>query len=85
MLRRQPRILAWLAVRHVEAQVRVVADATAAARSELGAGADRPVDARVLDEVLAATDAEGAALLSDLRGVRLVAAALSGVRFVPRL
>ncbi len=80
VLRRHPRALAPLAQRHVEAQVQVLHDSLAMVRAEL---ADA-VDARTLDEVVAALEAESAALLADRRSVGLVARALTGEQFVRR-
>ncbi len=85
VLRRQPRVLAWLAVRHVQAESRAVIEAIAAARAELGGTATARVDARALAQVLLALDQESTLLMADLRAARLVEQALSDVRFVPRL
>lgn len=81
VLRRRPRALAWLAVRHVEAQVLALDEAVSAAR----AGLTEAVGARGVDEVLDALQAERSLLVGDARAVRLVAQALSGVRFLPQL
>jgi hypothetical protein len=80
-LRRYPRVLAWLAVRHAEAQSRTVSEAVSAARAELTDG----VGPRAVEETLAALEEESARLLADVRGAHLVAQALAGVRFVPHL
>jgi hypothetical protein len=81
VLRRRPRALAWLASRHVEGQVRVLDEAVSAARGDL----TEPLTARGVDEVLEALQHERSLLLADVRAVRLVEQALSGVRFIPQL
>ena len=81
VLRRHPRVLAWLAVRHLDAEAAAVDGAVAAARADL---ADA-VDPRVLDATLAALEREAGLLLADRRAATLIARALSGTRFVPHL
>lgn len=81
VLRRRPAVLAWLAERHIESQVTVVADAAAAARSELAG----TVEPGAVEAALEALGAERALLAADLRAVRLVAHAVAGGRFVDRL
>ncbi len=80
VLTRQPAVLAWLAGHHLEGQVQATRRATATARSEL---AGLPPEA--LRETLEVLEAELARLVGTQRGLDLVARALSGVRFVPRL
>ncbi len=80
VLSRHPAVLAWLAGHHVEGQVQAARRALATARAELTA-----VPQPVLRETLAAVEAELARLLGAQRAVGLVAQALTGVRFVPRL
>ncbi len=80
VLSRHPAVLAWLAGHHVEGQVQAARRALATARAELTA-----VPQPVLRETLAAVEAELARLVGAQRAVGLVAQALTGVRFVPRL
>jgi len=80
VLTRHPAVLAWLAGHHVEGQVEATRRALATARSELAA-----VPPPVLRETLDAVEAELARLVGAQRAVGLVAQALSGIRFVPRL
>ena len=80
VLSRHPAVLAWLASHHVEGQVQAARRALATARAELAA-----VPPPVLRETLAVVEAELARLVGAQRAVGLVAQALTGVRFVPRL
>ena len=80
VLMRNPAVLAWLAGHHVEAQGHAMRRAIATARSELTG-----LPAPVLREALDAVETELARTLAAQRAVTLVAQALSGVRFVPRL
>ena len=80
VLARRPAVLAWLAGHHVEGQVHAMRRAIATARAELS-GLPEPA----LRETLDAVETELARTLSAQRGLALVAQALSGVRFVPRL
>jgi hypothetical protein len=81
VLRRHPRVLAWLAVRHLEAETAAVDGAVAAARADLSAA----VDARTVEATLAALEREAALLLADRRAAALLGRALSGTRFVPHV
>jgi hypothetical protein len=73
--------LATLARHHVRGSWRACGDALAAARAELSGD----LDARTLDELLEALDAERARLLAAGRAVGLVIDALRGLKYVPRL
>jgi hypothetical protein len=81
VLRRHPLALATLARHHVRGSWRACGDALAAARAELSGD----LDARTLDELLEALDAERARLLAAGRAVGLVIDALRGLKYVPRL
>lgn len=80
-LTHHPVALAWLALRHVNAQGQANTAARAAARAELR----ERLTPTELDAVLVALDREHARLLAVHRGVRLVDDALRGMRYVPRL
>lgn len=79
--RKHPEALAWVAAKHVAAQVEAMRSAYRVARVEL---ADQ-VGPEALLEVLAALEAEGLRLRATARATELVAQAMSGIRFVPRL
>jgi hypothetical protein len=81
VLTRHPAVLAWLAGHHLDGQLQATRRALATARSELGNVVAPPVVA----ETLEAVEAEEARLLAARRGLGLVAQALRGVRFIPRL
>ncbi len=81
VLRRQPVVLAYLAVRHVDAALAATRGAVAGARADLR----DLVDPEVVGEALEALQLEQARLESAARAVRLVAEALRGVRHRPRL
>jgi hypothetical protein len=72
VLRRQPVALAWLAVRHVEADRLAVDRAVAVARAELGEVLAPPA----LRDVLEALEQEQARLLGAARAARLIDSAL---------
>jgi hypothetical protein len=78
---RHPAVLAWLAGHHLDGQLQATRRALATARSELADVVAPPV----LAETLEAVEAEEARLLAARRGLGLVAQALRGIRFVPRL
>lgn len=79
--RRQPAALAWIAERHIEAQLVAMRQAYRDARVDL---ADViPPDG--VETVLAALEAEGLRLRAAHRAAELVREALRGTRFVPRL
>ena len=79
--RRYPVALAWLASRHVEAQLVAMRQAYREVRVELVD--DIPPEAIV--EVLRGIEREGVRLLAAERGARLIHDALQGKSFVPRL
>lgn len=81
VLQRHPVVLAHLAAHHVEGQVEAQRRAAATLRAAL-AGQVPPA---VVEEALEVLDAEEARLLDARRGVRLLADALRGRRYVPRL
>ena len=78
---RQPVVLAWLAGHHVEGQVQATRRALATARADLSGSVAPPA----LRETLEVLEEELARLVAAQRGIGLVAQALGGVRFVPRL
>jgi hypothetical protein len=78
---RQPVVLAWLAGHHLDGQLEATRRALATARADLAGTVPPPV----LREALEAVEEELARLVAAHRAVGLVAQALSGVRFVPRL
>jgi hypothetical protein len=80
VLARQPAVLAWLAGHHLEGQVQACRRAMATARADLGG-----LPPQTLRETLEVLEAELARLVGTQRALGLVAQALSGVRFVPRL
>lgn len=79
--RRNPVALAWLATRHIDAQLVAMRQAYREARVELG----EHVTAEGLAQVLADLEAEGVRLLAARRSAGLVYDALQGKRYVPRL
>jgi hypothetical protein len=78
---RQPVVLAWLAGHHLEGQLQATRRALATARADLSGSVPPPV----LRETLEAVEEELARVVAAQRALGLVAQALSGVRFVPRL
>jgi len=81
VLRRHPRVLAYVAHRQVDAALAAVADAVANARHDLRDA----VPPEALAESLAALQSEQARLAAARRSVGLVEEALAGVRYRPRL
>jgi hypothetical protein len=79
--RRQPVALAWLATRHIDAQLVAMRQAYRDARVELG----EHLTPEGIAQVLADLEAEGVRLLEARRGAGLVHDALQGRRYVPRL
>src|SRR5512133_2415764 len=79
--RRHPVALAWVATRHVEAQLVAMRQAYREARVEL----DDHVSSEGLAQILADLEAEGVRLLAARRSAQLIHEALQGKRFVPRL
>jgi ABC-type nitrate/sulfonate/bicarbonate transport system substrate-binding protein len=80
VLRRWPVLLARFATEHVEACRAAVAHGVANARPAL-----RDLPPEVVEEAVAAYETEAARLAKAARAVELVAAALRGTRFRPRL
>ena len=78
---RHPVALAWIATRHVAAQVQAMREAYRQARVELGTH----LDAAALADVLAALEREGLRLRADAHACDLVAGAFQGRAYVPRL
>lgn len=72
VVRRQPRLLAWLAGHQVDAQLEAARRAYAQVRRDLGAS----LGPEVVAEALAALEQDGARLIALRRSVRLVADAL---------
>ncbi|WP_336923230.1 hypothetical protein [Aquipuribacter sp. SD81] len=81
-LLRRPLVLAWLAEQHVDAQLHACERALQQAR---GALAERGLDAAATEEVVEVLHAEGARLRRTRRSAALLADALRGSRWVPRL
>lgn len=81
VLQRHPVVLAHLAAHHVAGQVEAQRRAAATLRAELSG----QVPPAAVEEALEVLDAEEARLLAARRAVQLVADALRGRRYVPRL
>ena len=81
VLRKHPVVLARFAAQHVEAAVQAARDGLRTVRSELGG----LVTPEVVEAAIAAYDREGRRLVAAGRQVEMVAAALRGERWVPRL
>jgi hypothetical protein len=81
VLRRHPPVLARFAAEHVRAGIEASKRGLATVRADL-AGVVPP---EAVDAVVAAYEREGARLERTARAVDLVAAALAGKRWVPRL
>ena len=79
--RRHPVALAWVAARHIDAQLVGMRQAYREVRVEVG----EHVTAEALAEILSDLESEGARLLAARRGAELVFEALQGKRFIPRL
>lgn len=79
--RRNPVALAWVTVRHVDAQLEAMRQAYRDVRVELG----DLVTTEALTEILADLEAEGVRLRGAARSARLVLEAMQGKRFIPRL
>ncbi|MFC5382409.1 hypothetical protein [Aquipuribacter nitratireducens] len=77
-----PVVLAWLATRHVDAQLDGLSRALSTARGEL---AEAGVATGTVEATLEVLHAEGARLRATRRGCTLLADALRGGRWVPRL
>jgi hypothetical protein len=81
VLRRYPIVLARMAGEHVRAGIAACREGLATARAELR----DTVPADAVEATVAAYEREGARLARTGRSVELVAQALRGQRFVPRL
>lgn len=79
--RRHPLALAWLTVRHLDAQLEAMREAYRGVRVDLG----EAVGPQGVHDVLAALESEGVRLLAARRGAALILEALHGRTFVPRL
>ncbi|MCO5309243.1 MAG: hypothetical protein M9891_08135 [Austwickia sp.] len=80
-LRRHPAALAWLAANHVAAQVEAARESYRRARVELG----ESLGPGGVTEVLGVLEREGLRLRAAARATDLLAQALAGGRFIPRL
>jgi hypothetical protein len=81
VLRKHPVVLARFAGQHVEAAVQAARNGLRTVRAELGG----LVGPDVIEAAIAAYDREGRRLVAVGRQVEMVAAALRGERWVPRL
>ena len=81
VLRRHPVVLARFAAQHVGAGVQAARDGLRSVREELRG----VVPPEVVEAAIAAYDREGRRLVQAGKQVELVAGALSGKRWVPRL
>jgi hypothetical protein len=81
VLRKHPVVLARFAAQHVAAAVQAARDGLRTVRAELGG----LVPPEVVEGAIAAYDREGRRLVAAGRQVEMVAAALRGERWVPRL
>jgi hypothetical protein len=79
--RRHPVALAWVTMRHIDAQLVAMRKAYREARVDLGEVIDPPA----VQDVLASLEAEGMRLRAARRSAELVHQAMTGKRFVPRL
>lgn len=79
--RRHPLVLAWLAARHLDAQVEALRMAYRGLRVDLG----EEVAADALSDVLEVLAVEGARLVAARRATALVLEAMAGRQFIPRL
>lgn len=79
--RRHPVALAWVAGRHIDAQLVAMRQAYRDVRVELG----EQLGPEALAAVMADLEAEGVRLLAARRAAGLVLEAMTGTRFVPRL
>lgn len=79
--RKNPVALAWVAVRHIDAQLEAMRQAYREVRVDLG----DLVSAEALSEIQSDLEAEGLRLRASARGAQLLYDALQGSRYVPRL
>jgi len=81
VLRKHPVVLSRFAAQHVESAVQAARDGLRTVRAELGG----LVGPEVIEAAIAAYDREGRRLVALGRQIEMVAAALRGERWVPRL
>lgn len=79
--RRHPLALAWLAVRHLEAQLAAMRESYRGIRVDIG----EELGPEAVHDVLAALEIEGARLVASRRAAGLLLEALEGGAFIPRL
>ena len=79
--RKNPVALAWVAVRHIDAQLEAMRQAYREVRIEL---ADL-VSTEALAQIQSDLEAEGLRLRASARGAQLLYDAMQGKRYVPRL
>ncbi|HET7305721.1 MAG TPA: hypothetical protein VFJ12_14355 [Segeticoccus sp.] len=79
--RRHPVALAWVAARHVDAQLQAMRQAYRDCRAEL----HEQLSPRAMTEVLANLEAEGLRLRAAARSAAMIHEALEGKRYAPRL
>jgi hypothetical protein len=79
--RKHPVALAWVATRHIDAQLEAMRGAYRDVRVDLG----ELVPAEALTEILADLEAEGLRLRAAARSASLLYDALQGRRYIPRL
>jgi hypothetical protein len=79
--RKNPVALAWVAVRHIDAQLEAMRQAYREVRVDLG----ELVSTEALAQIQSDLEAEGLRLRASARGARLLYEALQGKRYIPRL
>ena len=79
--RRHPEALAWIATRHVAAEVDAMRSAYRGARVDLA----QRLPPEAVPQVIEALESEGLRLRAVAKSADLVWQAMSGIRFVPRL
>ena len=79
--RKNPVALAWVAVRHIDAELEAMRQAFREVRVDLG----ELVSTEALAQIQSDLETEGLRLRASARGARLLYEALEGKRYVPRL
>jgi hypothetical protein len=79
--RKNPVALAWVAARHIDAQLEAIRQAYREVRVDLG----DLVSTEALSQIQSDLEAEGLRLRASARGAGLLYDALQGRRYVPRL
>jgi hypothetical protein len=79
--RKNPVALAWVAVRHIDAQLEAMRQAYREVRVDLG----DLVSPEALFEIQSDLEAEGLRLRAAARGASLLYEAMQGKRYIPRL